>query len=147
MVNANIAGILTAALIIGSLPASSQTSLPEPAASDMFGKEPGGPAKPAPRTPDGHLDLNGHCKGLRTTRPVGNIGKDLPGFKLPFTPEGEAAWKHNVTAAYDPEALCIPGGIPRHKQPLGRGFLRFVYAHQKSGLANVSLQKRFGAGG
>ena len=74
----------------------------------------GGPAKPTPRTPDGHPDLNGYWKGLRTTKPVGNIGKDLPGFKLPFTPEGEAAWKHNVTATYDPEALCIPGGIPRH---------------------------------
>ena len=114
MVNAKLAGILTAALIIGALPAHSQTPPPDPAAGEMFGKEPAGPAKPTPRTPDGHPDLNGYWKGLRTTKPVGNIGKDLPGFKLPFTPEGEAAWKHNVTATYDPEALCIPGGIPRH---------------------------------
>jgi hypothetical protein len=35
-------------------------------------------------------------------------------LKLPLTPAGEAAWKHNVTATVDPEALCIIGGIPRH---------------------------------
>jgi len=71
-------------------------------------------SKPAPRTADGHPDLSGYWRGLRDTTPVGNIAKDLPGHKLPFTPAGEAAWKHNVTATIDPESLCIPGGIPRH---------------------------------
>src|SRR5579864_8420312 len=71
-------------------------------------------SKPAPRTSDGHPDLSGYWKGLRNTTPVGNIAKDLPNHKLPFTPAGEAAWKHNVTATIDPESLCIPGGIPRH---------------------------------
>lgn len=70
--------------------------------------------KPAPRASDGHPDLNGYWKGIRSMHPVGNIGKDLPGFKLPLTPAGEAAWKHNVTATVDPESLCIIGGIPRH---------------------------------
>jgi len=70
--------------------------------------------RPAPHTADGHPDLSGYWKGTRETRPVGNIAKDLPGLKLPFTPAGEAAWKHNVTATIDPESLCIPGGIPRH---------------------------------
>ena len=70
--------------------------------------------KPAPRTADGHPDLSGYWKGTRDTTPVGNIAKDLPNHKLPFTPAGEAAWKHNVTATIDPESLCIPGGIPRH---------------------------------
>jgi hypothetical protein len=71
-------------------------------------------SKPAPRTADGHPDLSGYWKGLRNTTPVGNIAKDLPDHKLPFTAAGEAAWKHNVTATIDPESLCIPGGIPRH---------------------------------
>jgi hypothetical protein len=70
--------------------------------------------KPTPRTADGHPDLSGYWKGTRETRPVGNIAKDLPDHELPFTPAGEAAWKHNVTATIDPESLCIPGGIPRH---------------------------------
>ena len=70
-------------------------------------------SKPAPRL-NGHPDLSGYWKGLRNTKPVGNIGKDLPGFKLPLTPAGEAALRHNLTATIDPESLCIIGGIPRH---------------------------------
>jgi hypothetical protein len=70
--------------------------------------------RPAPRTADGHPDLSGHWKGTRDTVPTGNIAKDLPGLKLPLTPAGEAALQHNLTATYDPEALCIIGGIPRH---------------------------------
>jgi hypothetical protein len=69
--------------------------------------------KPAPRTADGHPDLSGYWKGVRGTI-TGNIGKDLPGLKLPLTPAGEAALKHNLTATIDPESLCIIGGIPRH---------------------------------
>jgi hypothetical protein len=71
-------------------------------------------SKPAPRTADGHPDLSGFWKGDRKMKPTGNIGKDLPGFKLPLTPAGEAALKHNVTETVDPESLCIIGGIPRH---------------------------------
>lgn len=70
-------------------------------------------AKPAPRTADGHPDLSGYWKGIRGTI-TGNIGKDLPGLKLPLTPAGEAALQHNLTATIDPESLCIIGGIPRH---------------------------------
>jgi hypothetical protein len=70
--------------------------------------------KPAPRTADGHPDLSGYWKGTRDTTPGGNIGKDLPGLKLPLTPAGEAALRHNLTATIDPESLCIIGGIPRH---------------------------------
>src|SRR5262252_3095129 len=70
--------------------------------------------KKVPRLADGHPDFNGYWKGMRNTVPVGNIAKDLPGLKLPLTPAGEAAWKHNTTATIDPESLCIPGGIPRH---------------------------------
>lgn len=70
--------------------------------------------RPPPRGPDGHPDFSGYWKGTKDTRPVGNIGKDLPGFKLPLTPAGEAALQHNLTATIDPESLCIIGGIPRH---------------------------------
>jgi hypothetical protein len=80
----------------------------------LTGAEPAGKSGPAPRAADGHPDLSGYWKGDRKTKPVGNIGKDLPGFKLPLTPAGEAALKHNLTATIDPESLCIIGGIPRH---------------------------------
>jgi hypothetical protein len=83
-------------------------------AQQMTAPEPSGPSRPAPRMSDGHPDFSGYWKGLRGMVPGGNIAKDLPGLKLPLTPAGEAAWKHNVTATVDPEALCIIGGIPRH---------------------------------
>jgi hypothetical protein len=85
-----------------------------PAAAQSKGGQTPVTPKPTPRTADGHPDLNGYWKGTRDTVPVGNIAKDLPGLKLPLTPAGEAAWKHNVTATIDPESLCILGGIPRH---------------------------------
>ena len=93
-------------------PAPATHSTDEP--SLLFGEDPKGPPGPTPRAPDGHPDLSGFWKGSRATKPVGNIGKDLPGHKLPLTPAGEAALKHNLTATIDPEALCIIGGIPRH---------------------------------
>jgi hypothetical protein len=80
----------------------------------LTASEPTGPSKPTPRTADGHPDLGGFWKGDRKTKPVGNIGKDLPGFKLPLTPAGQAALQFNLTKTIDPESLCIPGGIPRH---------------------------------
>jgi hypothetical protein len=73
-----------------------------------------GPRRPAPRTADGHPDFSGYWKGQQSMTPGGNIGKDLPGWKLPLTPAGEAALQHNLTATIDPESLCILGGIPRH---------------------------------
>ena len=60
--------------------------------------------KPAPRSADGHPDLSGYWKGTRDTI-TGNIGKDLPGLKLPLTPAGEAALQHNLNATIDPESL------------------------------------------
>jgi hypothetical protein len=64
---------------------------------------------------NGHPDFTGFCKGDRKTKPVGNIGKDLPVFKLPLTAAGQAALQHNLTQTVDPESLCIIGGIPRHE--------------------------------
>lgn len=84
-------------------------------ASNILGQEPTGPSKPSPRGLDGHPDLTGYWKPIRTKgKPGGNIGKDEPGFKLPFTPAGEAALQYNLTKTVDPEAVCILGGIPRH---------------------------------
>lgn len=96
-----------AGLVIASLPVSGQ-DIGRLSAPDVHS------TKPAPRTADGHPDLSGYWISTKQTKPVGNIGKDLPGFKLPLTPAGEAALHHNLTATIDPESLCIIGGIPRH---------------------------------
>jgi hypothetical protein len=71
------------------------------------------PKGPAPRLGE-HPDLSGYWLPSRKDKPVGNLGKDLPGYKLPFTAAGEAAHKYNVEHTVDPEALCIVGGLPRH---------------------------------
>ena len=71
---------------------------------------------PAPRLVDGHPDFSGYWKGAAWHDPRAAISaKDLPGLEIAVdVPAGEAAWKHNLTATVDPEALCILGGIPRH---------------------------------
>jgi hypothetical protein len=103
---------------LGSAFAQTPSAPGKPAANaefgDLVGSDKEAPSQPAPRTSDGHPELTGFWKGNRATKPVGNIGKDLPGFKLPLTPVGEAALQHNLTATIDPESLCILGGIPRH---------------------------------
>lgn len=45
--------------------------------------------------------------------PVGNLGKDLPGYKLPFTTAGSTAHRYNVEHTIDPDARCIVSGLPR----------------------------------
>jgi hypothetical protein len=106
-------------------------------------------SKPAPRTADGHPDLSGFWKGMRNTKPVGNIGKDLPGFKLPLTAAGEAALKHNVTSTVDPESLCIIGGIPRHNASglpfevlQGAGKVAFLYWYSYYRLIPVDAKRK-----
>jgi hypothetical protein len=83
-------------------------------AQGLLGDDATASTAPAPRTADGHPDFSGFWKGSKATKPVGNIGKDLPGFKLPLTPAGEAALQRNLTKTVDPESRCLIGGIPRH---------------------------------
>ncbi len=71
------------------------------------------PKGPAPRL-NGHPDLSGYWIPSKKDKPTGNLGKDYPGYKLPFTPAGEAALKYNLEHTVDPEAVCIVGGLPRH---------------------------------
>lgn len=119
-----------AGLGLAALPAAAQAAAADAAAtrspggrniedspetrSLLLGEEPTGRAKPAPRAPDGHPDFSGYWKGSPATRPVGNIGKDLPDFRLPLTAAGQAQLRYNLTQTVDPEALCQIGGMPRH---------------------------------
>jgi hypothetical protein len=101
------------ALLASLLLATAAVAAPDE--NPLQGKEPAGASKPAPRLPDGHPDFTGYWKPVRQPgKPTGNIGRDLPGFKLPLTPAGEKALAFNRTKTIDPEALCVLGGIPRH---------------------------------
>ena len=102
---------------VAAIKAGSDAKRHEPSeleSDDLFGSDAAAPKGSAPRTGDGHPDLSGLWKGTHATRPVGNIGKDLPQFKLPLTPAGEAALRYNLTKTIDPESRCLIGGIPRH---------------------------------
>lgn len=100
-----LAAIVATLAVLAAAPARAQLSVPDPGTAN---------ARPTPRGADGKPDFSGYWRGSRDTRPVGNIGKDLPGFKLPLTPAGQAALEHNLTKTKDPESLCIIGGVPRH---------------------------------
>lgn len=84
-------------------------------APSIAGKPYTGPPVATPRGLDGKPDLTGYWKGLRVPgKPGGNLGKDEPDFKLPFTDLGRRALAHTLNHTVDPEAQCILGGIPRH---------------------------------
>lgn len=123
----------TAALITSILVAGSQAATPASAPADaapekavalgsdatieslMRGEEYQGPAVPAPRGADGKPDFTGFWRPVREPgKPGGNLGKDYPGFRLPYTEAGRRAELYSKNHTVDPEALCILGGIPRH---------------------------------
>jgi hypothetical protein len=68
------------------------------------------PDGPAPRLPDGTPDFSGVWVG---GGPVGDISEGLmPGQEIVLLPAAEALMKSRM-AADDPEALCLPTGVPR----------------------------------
>ena len=104
--------------LAGSLAAQSWDSIPYGAAKEnapLSRREADLPKGPAPRTAQGHPDLSGYWipSSAAKDRPVGNLGKDLPGFRLPFTATGVAAHTFNVEHTVDPDALCVVSGLPR----------------------------------
>jgi hypothetical protein len=121
------AGGVLAVSLAASLPAHAQSGAIS-AADGLGGRPPNFPAPkgPTPRTPDGHPDLTAYWVDDGHAQPHGNLGKDYPGFKLPFTPAGETAHAYNVAHTVDPESLCLPGGLPR--EDIGDGGFQLVQA-------------------
>jgi hypothetical protein len=75
--------------------------------SALVGEVPDGPP---PRLPDGTPDLSGVWVG---NGPIGDISTGLlPGEELVMLPSAEATMKSRM-AADDPEARCLPTGVPR----------------------------------
>ncbi len=73
-----------------------------------------GAVQPTPRDAEGRPLFTGFWKVLREEgRPDGNLGKDLPGFALPYSEAGKAALEYNRTQTIDPEARCLISGHPR----------------------------------
>jgi hypothetical protein len=89
---------------------------------------------PAPRTADGKPDLSGLWHARQNRRCVdakgepapcgieiggsplgGNLGRDLPGGKLPYRPEAEKLFdeRHKAMSIDDPHVRCLPDNPPR----------------------------------
>ncbi len=80
----------------------------------LLGKEYRGPKVSTPRDREGKPLLTGYWKLLHESgKPDGNLGKDEPQFKLPYTQQGQQALHDNLTKYIDPEARCVITGIPR----------------------------------
>jgi hypothetical protein len=100
----------------------------------LLGQLPDTPTGPTPRGLDGRPDLTGYWKPLHDPgKPSGNLGKDEPGFRLPYSEAGLKALEYNLTQTRDPEALCILGGIPRHNGSI----LPFEILHTPKRLATL----------
>ena len=96
-------------------PAAEPQSGEESIAALMQGQPYDGPAVATPRGLDGKPDFTGVWRPVREKgKPGGNLGKDYPGFRLPYTEAGKRALLYSQNHTVDPEALCILGGIPRH---------------------------------
>jgi len=68
------------------------------------------PHGPAPRLADGHPDLSGVWQG---GGPVGDLAQGLaPGETIPLLPSAKAIMEKRESKD-DPEANCLPTGIPR----------------------------------
>jgi hypothetical protein len=90
---------------------------------------------PAPRLPDGKPDLSGLWHAAQARKCVnsrgepapcgieiggsplgGNLGRDLPGGKLPYQPWAEKLMneRHAAMSIDDPHVRCLPDNPPRH---------------------------------
>jgi hypothetical protein len=73
-------------------------------------RRPPSPTGPAPRLPDGTVDLNGLWSG---GGPVGSIAQGLPkGETLPLLPAAKTLMASRIESD-DPHLWCLPMGVPR----------------------------------
>jgi hypothetical protein len=108
---ARVAAILVVVLATSML-AAQQTppAATSPAGSGGLNRGPATPSGPAPRLPNGHVDLSGVWQG---GGPVGNIADGLAKREaLPIRPEYQTIMDSR-NAKDDPEANCLPTGVPR----------------------------------
>jgi hypothetical protein len=104
-----IAALLPGALLAQQTPPASTSPAGSGGSSnpDLVGEVADGPA---PRLPDGTPDFSGVWVG---GGPVGDISQGLmPGEEIKLKPEAAALMKSRM-AADDPEARCLPTGVPR----------------------------------
>ena len=68
------------------------------------------PKGPTPRTADGHPDLTGNWQPNAIRQNVDMVGA---GVEVPCCPRPERSTKNTRRGREDPEARCLPPGVPR----------------------------------
>lgn len=97
----------------GSGPQRDTATAERSAADVLLGKPYTGATQATPRGADGKPLLTGFWKLLHEEgKPDGNLGKDRPGFELPYSEKGREVLAANFKVI-DPEARCLITGIPR----------------------------------
>ncbi len=111
--------LLAAALLLAMPAAAQYREAEQPdgitarSADLILGKPYTGRSVATPRDAQGRPLLTGFWKLLHEPgKPDGNLGKDRPGFALPYTPRGREVLAANHQTL-DPEARCIITGNPR----------------------------------
>jgi len=83
---------------------------PESSSGLQTGRGPAPPQRRTPRLPDGTVDLSGVWNG---GGPVGDLAQGLPkGETIPLTAEAKKLMESRQSGD-DPEANCLPTGVPR----------------------------------
>ena len=105
---------LALALAVGALVVTSAQQTPpaptSPAGAGGLNRGPAIPQGPAPRLPNGKVDFGGVWQG---GGPVGDIRMGLAkGETIPIRPEWQAIMDKRMSKE-DPEANCLPTGVPR----------------------------------
>ncbi len=105
-VKLRLLSLATAAAAVVLLAQAPPKQIPFPGAAQPRGMPPSGPSGPVPRMADGKPDLQGIWNGQRA----------LPNQEGPAMLPWAAAITKERTENYsadDPEARCLPGGVPR----------------------------------
>ena len=107
------ASALSAAMVLSAVYVAAQQTPPattSPAGSGSLQRGPATPQGPVPRSPDGKPDLSGVWNG---GGPIGDLEMGLAkGETIPLLPAARALMASRQSKD-DPEANCLPTGVPR----------------------------------
>lgn len=127
-----LAGLCLASTLVAGCGRTEAVGQQPSAADVLLGRPWTGATRPTPRDAEGRPLFTGYWKLLREEgKPDGNLGKDRPGFQLPYSQAGRQMLEFNRTQTIDPEARCLISGNPR----LTTSVLPFEILHTPKRLA------------
>src|SRR5262249_28552978 len=104
--------VLTGFIFFAAMLSAQEKGAPSGAAAPQQRPQPDVPTGPAPRMPDGKMDFSGNWAPNAIRQ---NINLASVGGEPPMLPWAEAEYKKHKgdISKDDPEARCLPPGVPR----------------------------------